>query len=441
LTGAAASREKIEKWFNRQGLALFVHGQAKRRSLRLGTRVGWLLATLILGPAVGALLAGQPVLAMTIAGTTVSLVVFVVFLLGTVIALAQWAIGEIRRQMFGLLGVLAQTLPFLFIGITILFLTAEVWQVAVNLRWQFLLGTLGVFLLVGTLCLATRLIAEVRVCCAKAEELSYTERVAHVRAMKGAAAIGLEQFDGMDPDQQWRSPPPEAAEKVNIGLLLFLAQNLQILGVSAALGIIFVAFGLFAIPPETAQSFLPANRSVHPVPNLPDLTLWGQEVVVTKELLKVTALVVGFSYLSFVFFAVTRDDYAEHFLKAVHTRIADALAVRSIYLTTLWAPRRKRVGRGRNYRLIFEVPSAATAGHAALFVAMDGQAMEEHQMEKRPDGGFSHHAIVPSGGRYRYSYVIDGAHQKDWGADEYGRDDTGAQFSVVAVPPARLESP
>jgi hypothetical protein len=231
VTGApAASRENIEKWFNRQGLTLFVHGRAKRRSIRLGTWVGWLLVALILGPTAAALLAGEPVLAMTIAGSTVTLVIFIIFLLGTVIAIAQWAIGEIRRQMVGLLGVLARTLPFLFIG-------------------------------------------------------------------------------------------------------------------------------------------------------------------------------------------------------------NDALAVRHVYLTTLWAPRRQRLGRSRNYRLVFDVPAAFKAGNAAVWGAVDGQAMEEH----RPDGGFSSHVVVTSGDRcqrYRYRYVIDGAYRQDQGADEHGRDNTGA-YSIVAVPPCR----
>jgi hypothetical protein len=437
LTGVpAVSRENIEKWFNRQGLTLFVHGRAKQRSVRLGTWVGWLLVALFLAPTAAALLVGEPVLAMTIAGSTVTLVIFVVFLLGTVIAIAQWAIGEIRRQMVGLLGVLARTLPFLFVGIAILFLTAEVWQVATNLRWQFLLATLGVFLLVGTLCLATRLVAEVRSCCVEAEELSHSDTglVEYLHgmrsSMRGAAADGHRQGHAL---------PPETMEKVNIGLLLFLAQNLQILGVSVAVGVIFVTFGLFAIPPETAKEFFLANHAVHPVPHLPNLEIWGQKVVVTKELLKVTGIVVGFSYLSFVFFAVTRDDYVEHFLRAVRTRIADALAVRHVYLTTLWAPRRHRVGRGRNYRLVFDVPAAFQAENAAVCGAVAGQAMEERQMDKRPDGGFSHQVIVASGERYRYRQVIDGVHRQDQGADEHGRDNIGG-YSVVAVPPMRLES-
>jgi hypothetical protein len=498
LTGAAANREKIERWFTRQGLTLFVHGRGKQRSFRVGQGVvgiAWLLEVLavallaprepwlsayhllavsaavlvlagsalvpvwavgrrpipitaaivlvifVMGPAVAPLVFGQPVLAAAVAGVNLALLVLSYLLLGGVVALTQWAIGEIRRQMLELVGILARTLPFLFIGIAILFLTSEVWQLAANIHWQFLLITLGVFLVVGTMCLLTRLVTEVRDCCAAAEELDLADAAARIRGMSSAEIGAIQQLDGVDLAHSRRPPSPTTLEKINMGLLLLFAQSLQILGVSVALGAILLVFGVLAIPPETAASFLPDGRPVRPVAFLPSATLWGQQVVFTQELLTVTAIVAGFAYLSFVFFAVTRDDYAHEFLKHVHARIGAALALRRVYLTTLWAPRRERLGRRNGYRLTFEVPPAFNATEAIVVGGLDGSEVTGHRMSARPGGGFSHQERLPAGGRYRYYYEIDGTIYQDCGADDYSADETGRRFSIVTVPPMRLESP
>lgn len=488
MTEASTNRETIEKWFNRQGLALFVDWQLEQRSIRVGqglVGIAWvievlvvallaprqpllstahwqavgiavvvlavsllapvlfvprlpaplsaalLLVTFVVGPVVTPLVFGQPVLATAMAGVNLALLLFSYLLVGGVIALTQWAIDEIRRQMLQLVGVLARTLPFLFIGIAILFLTSEVWQLAANIRWQLLLVTLGVFLALGTLCLVTRLVAEVRDCCAAAEGMDLAAAASSVRTMSGGGAFS--SLDGVDLQHQRPAPAPAALEKINIGLLLLFAQSLQIVGVSVALGAIFLVFGLLAIPPETVASFLPEGRSVRPVPYLPELTMWGQQIVVTQELLTVTAIIAVFSYLSFVFFAVTREDYATEFLKHVHARINEALALRRIYRTTLWAPRRERLQRGRRYRLSFEVPPAFHASNAVLLGGPAGTPPTAHEM-RRFAGGFRHQEVLSAGEGYRYRFVVDGVPHQDAGADEYVRDDDGVMFSVVVLP-------
>ena len=67
--------------------------------------------------------------------------------------------------------------------------------------------------------------------------------------------------------------------------------------------------------------------------------------------------------------------------------------------------------------------------------------MTGHRMAARPGGGFTHQEKLATGGRYHYYYEIDGAIHKDCGADEYVVDGAGWPFSVVAVPPVRIESP
>ncbi len=81
-------------------------------------------------------------------------------------------------------------------------------------------------------------------------------------------------------------------QRVNIGLVLLYSMSLQILAVSVAMGLLFLAFGMLVIPTSTAKSFLgdgaaPTALNLENLPFIRDIqhaTFMGQPIEITREL-------------------------------------------------------------------------------------------------------------------------------------------------------------
>jgi hypothetical protein len=490
MTAAALGmRVQIEKWFARQGLPLFIQDYRARRSIQpamviLGTlwiievlvlplnrryslafnlvavvaglaivlgavtvvgnftrRLGPLpelvctATTLVLLPALLPLIFGRQVrdAVLTVAINT-GLLALLWLLTGGIVPVAVWSFKEARRQVFQLLGVLARALPVLFVGVTLLFLTAEIWQIAAQLDLVFLLVVCGLFIAIGTLCLVTQLVREVSGCCDHAEKLEWPSLVERVRGIKSKRAQCFEELAELHVQRQ---PPkrtsPTELQRVNIGVVLLFAETIQILVVSAVLAGFFLVFGLLAVSSPTAKGYL-GNVSPNPMPGLPHLMLWGRPIVLMQELVKVTVIIGLFSYLIFVFYAVTEKEYIKTFLRHVDERIRDVLAVYAIYSSTLWAPRREPMNRGRDYRLTFEVPATFEARKAMLMVSQDGASATPYELYRQGDGRFVRSIELSARTEFRYHYVIDDQPCKDHGADRYVLGSDGVEQSVLTLP-------
>lgn len=68
---------------------------------------------------------------------------------------------------------------------------------------------------------------------------------------------------------------------------------------------------------------------------LHDLSLFGTDVPLTAELLKVTGFLMAFTALQFTVSALTDATYRKEFLDDLTSDIREALAVRTLYLERL----------------------------------------------------------------------------------------------------------
>jgi hypothetical protein len=479
-------RVQIEKWFIRQGLPLFVDGYGAQRPLRRAILVialiwgvealvlapnrrypvaldvaaavaglgivfgasflvaklidrrrpavafGWGTATFVLAPALVPLIFGwqlQPA-ALTVV-FNVGLLVLLYLLLGGIIPLGFWAAKEAVGQTFRILHILARTLPVLFVGVTLLFLTAEVWQMAANLDLSSLLVIAVLFIAIGTLCLVMHLIGEVASCCNRAKNLDWDKVVDRVKKIKSSSS----RFRELAVTEVKHQPPnrttPSLLQRINIGVVLLLAESLQVLAVSLVLGGFFLVFGLLAIPEVTAERYL-GGVNWRPM-DLPQPTLLGRPIVLTRELLNVTIFIIVFSYLLFVFHAVTQPGYIKKNLRHIDGRIAEALAVRELYLATLWASKPRLVSRDSDYLITFEVPAALGAKKAVLCGRRNGGPLEEHDMNKQSDGKFTRTLPLPPGTQFQYHYVVDDRPRRVLGADEYVPGEHGIEEAVLRL--------
>jgi hypothetical protein len=269
-----------------------------RRALARPEEVGAAeLAMFVLVPALLPLIFGfQPVsAAVTAAGNALLLLVVYLVVGFGVLAIVRWAAARLLSQLAASLLLLARALPLLLIFALVLFLTTEMWQVFGGISHQALIAIGLLFVGFGTVFLVARLPREV---------------------------------GELERDAGGGGPPLSQAQRVNVGLVLFTSQALQVLVVSLAIALFFVLFGLLAIKPEVRDAWIGSHKanvilSFHAL---------GERVQLSEELLRVSGAIAAFSGLYYAIAVLTDSTYREEFLEELTGQMRVTFRMRAEYL-------------------------------------------------------------------------------------------------------------
>lgn len=204
-----------------------------------------------------------------------------------------WAGERMFDQLTASLVLLSKAIPLLLIFALVLFVNTEMWQVFSSMPREFLGLVGGGFLALGSLFLAARLPREV---------------------------AQLERSVGAGPELDRR-------QRLNVGIVLFVSQALQVLVVSLAVGAAFVAFGALAIGPGVRESWIETAGNV-----LVTLDLFGEPIQVTEELLRVSGGIASFSGLYYAIAVLTDSTYREEFLDELTAEMGETFRARAEYL-------------------------------------------------------------------------------------------------------------
>jgi hypothetical protein len=235
--------------------------------------------------------------------------------------MTRWAVGRMFDQLANLADLTMRSLPLLLLFATVLFINAEIWQVASDFEAPYLLISVGMLAAAGVSFLVL----------SQRREL---EAAAHFDSWDDARActqhspvadVAPEELTGT-PDP----PPLTRRGRVNMRLVLVFSQGLQIVLVAAAIGLFYVAFGLFAVREATMTAWVGEDLDVVAV-----WTLFGNEVVLTWNLARVAILIAALSALQLTFSALTDQSYREEFFAGMFAEMREALAVRAVYLKVL----------------------------------------------------------------------------------------------------------
>jgi hypothetical protein len=208
-------------------------------------------------------------------------------------SIVRWAAARLVNQLVASLSLLARALPLLLIFAVVLMLTTEMWQTFSSESEGQLALVGGLFVLVGAVFLLARLPREVG---------------------------RLERDAGSGPALDTR-------QRVNVGLVLFISQALQVLVVAVAVGVFFAAFGTLAISPDVQETWLG-----HAPNALVDLHFVGGDQTVSEELLRVSAAIAAFSGLYYAIAVLTDSTYRDEFLDEVTEEMRETFAARAAYL-------------------------------------------------------------------------------------------------------------
>ena len=209
-------------------------------------------------------------------------------------SILRWTMGRLAGQLRASLELFARAIPLLMIFSVVLFLTAEVWQVFASVELAALAILTGMFVVLGTTFLVARLPREVR---------------------------GIERDAGAE------TAPLDRSERLNVGLVMFVSQALQVLSVSVAIGGFFVALGVLAIDPAITESW-----AGEPPNGLVEFDLFGHPALVSEELLRVAGAIAAFTGLYFAISMLTDDVYRREFLEELTSEMRQSFRDRAEYL-------------------------------------------------------------------------------------------------------------
>lgn len=240
------------------------------------------------------------------------------------LSIIVWAVRHLAHQMGDIVGLMIRSLPLLLIFTMFLFMNAELWQVADGFTTPLFLVAAGGLVLISALFVLIRLPIEL-------ENVARFESSATVSAIVNETNAPL-QCQAADPE---RTPELSRSDRVNVGVLALFTLGVQIALVMTIVGAFYLAFGLVTVRPDTIAQWTVGGSGG--VDRIFDLELFGAEIPLTSELLKVTGFLMAFTALQFTVSALTDQAYREEFFDDLINEIRQALAVRVEYLEQIGA--------------------------------------------------------------------------------------------------------
>jgi hypothetical protein len=278
------------------GAAVAAVNRLRRRpALALPEDVGGLeLGAFVAIGGVLQLIGGQTTSAWVVCAANLALLlmlyVWIAYGLASILRFTGRRIGE---QLAAALDLLARAIPLLLLFSVVLFINTEMWQVFASMSTATVVATGLLLVVVGSIFLGVRLPRE-------------------VEQIEREVAAG---------------PPLERRQRINVGLVLFVSQALQIVLVAVAVAAFFVAFGALVISADVIDAWTGSEGrqilAVH---------VAGVDVRLTVELVRVSAGIAALSGLYYSVAVLTDSTYREEFLEELTGGLRDVFADRARYL-------------------------------------------------------------------------------------------------------------
>lgn len=288
----------------------------------------WFVAT---GRVRGALL-------VAVTNVVVLLLVYVVFS-GSVVRSWARGLGRALRRTEAVIELALRTLPFLLVVFVFFFVNSELWQVGNEIVAAHYWSAILLLLLVTVAVIYWRVDQTLERGTVFESSAEVVSRCRETPVESVAAGLAEDALDA-----------PELTRRQRIELETALTNGVfaQVLLISIPVFVFFVLFGLFVIPFDVIELW-----TQEPVTDpLLSFELFGSEVGVTPELLRVAGLLSAVAALYFAVNAASDETYREAFAERILVEIQRTLAVRAVYLTLL--DRDERHGRSTE-----ETPRAA----------------------------------------------------------------------------------
>jgi hypothetical protein len=210
------------------------------------------------------------------------------------VSIVRWVLRRLAGQMRTAFTLLARAVPLLAIFVLLSFPTQELWEIFTNPTRGVYAVMISLLAVLAAAFLVVRLPRETR---------------------------RLENEVGGD------SPPLEAPQRVNVGLVMFVSQSVQVLMVSAMICAFLIAFGVLAVDETLRVEWIGTAGDERLA-----FELFGERVELTDELLRVAAGLAAFSGFYFSIAIFTDSTYRQEFLDEITAEMRESFEQRAEYL-------------------------------------------------------------------------------------------------------------
>lgn len=250
-------------------------------------------------------------------GPLVLLVLVYVVTRWTLVALTGWALRWTFAQLGELGQLVTRVLPLMLLVVTFLYLSPGVWQAMGSSPNATVAGALLVLAVVAVLFVITRARREL----AKVDQSTGRDGV-----IAASAGTPLEPGVSDLPDLDL-VVPMAPRQRVNLLLVMAVAQLVQVSLIGLVVWAFFVIFGYVAIRVEVQVQWLAGLGD----PHVMSPTYDGHAV--TGASMRVAAFLGGFAAFYATVYAATDRLYRKHFAERITLDLERALAVRRAYLS------------------------------------------------------------------------------------------------------------
>jgi hypothetical protein len=210
-----------------------------------------------------------------------------------VFSILRWAIARFLQQLRGALKLLVRVVPLLLFFGLVTFFTNEYWALFGTASTVTFVAAVAMFALLAVAFLLVRIPGNVR---------------------------DLERASDLD-------VPLRRSQRVNVGLVIFLAQALLVTFVGAAVWLFFLVFGGLLVTPQIRTDWIgDAGHDLFTIPFL------GEQLAITKELIRTATGVASFSALYYAVSAAIDSTYRDEFVDQLTDQLQATFADRSEYL-------------------------------------------------------------------------------------------------------------
>jgi hypothetical protein len=210
-----------------------------------------------------------------------------------VISILRWTGARFVQLLGASLSLLVRALPLLLFFSLVTFFTNEYWQLFGQASDVTFYAAAGLFAFITAVFLIVRLPGS-------------------VRDLERGSALGV---------------PLSRRQRVNVGLVIFIAQALQILFVGLAIWLFFMMFGALLVTPAIRISWI--GSSGHVLFTVPFL---GEQLEITKQLIRTAAGVASFSALYYAVASAVDSTYRDEFVERLTQNLEETFRERAEYL-------------------------------------------------------------------------------------------------------------
>ena len=213
-----------------------------------------------------------------------------------VFSILWWVVARFLQLLGASLTLLVRALPLLLFFSLVTFFTNEYWQLFGQASDVTFYAGAGLFALITGIFLVMRLPGS-------------------VRDLERGSALEI---------------PLRRRQRINVGLVIFLAQALQIAFVGLAIWLFFMVFGALLVTPEIRLEWIGTEGL-----ELFTVPFFGEQLVITQQLVRTAAGVASFSALYYAVASAVDSTYRDEFIERLAQQLQDTFRERAEYLRLL----------------------------------------------------------------------------------------------------------